>query len=370
MSFDSGTASFQIFNIDTLVAPGDLVAQLAAHAAPPIETLGSEPISGWVSPRHLLDREITEDTCISASYVRADLMKAERKIPASLLKAYCKIEEIAEMQARGVPYLNRQTRSDIKKQVTEKLLPDMPPTLTAIPMVFDTAQSRIYAEALTEKQQDAFCVNFNKATHLSPAALTPESAAMRLKQVDFRDIPPQCFSPDTAVTVTANNIGMDFLTWLWFYWETSGGTLHIPRADSIPLGFMLEGPAIFYLEAEGAHETALRKGMPLMSREAKTVLEGGKKLRKINLVIARGDEVFSATVDGMDFGFRSLKFPKSEIPYEPHTAFQERMAGIQLFTDAFYGLYEIFLSQISDGPTWTNVLAEIKQWITHRKTFF
>lgn len=369
MSFESGNISFRVYDVDTSTTASELIPQFADHVAPPIDTLGSQPISGWVTPRFILDRDINEDTCVSGGYVRAELMKAELKIPNSLLKAYCKMEEIAEMQARGVPYLNRQTRADIKKRISEELLPKMPPTLTSIPMVFDTSTSRLYAEAISETQQDAFCVNFNKTTRLSPVALTPETAAMRMKQVDFRDIPPQCFSPDPAISITANNIGMDFLTWLWFFWETTDATFRIGHgADTPPFALMLEGPAVFFLEGEGAHETALRKGMPLISREAKTVLECGKKLRKVKLVIAQGDAMYSATIDALDFSFRCLKLPKPETPYEPQTAFQERMAGIQTFTNAFYHLYGLFLDQIGDGTKWMKTVSEMKAWITSRKT--
>lgn len=369
MPFDNGPVSFRVYELDSLLAPDELIGGLANHAAPPIESLGAQPITGWVSPRHLLDRELTVDTCVSGGYVHADLMKAERKIPTSLLRAYCKMEEIAEMKARGVPYLNRQTRADIKHRITEELQPTMPPTLSAISMAVDPGRARVFVEALTEKQQDAFCVGFNRATKQSPISMTPEHAAMRLKHVDFRDLPPQCFSPDPSVTITANHIGMDFLTWLWFHWETGGGTLTLDGAGSQPVGFMLEGPAVFRLEAEGAHETTLRKGMPLLSREAKTVLECGKKVQKIKLTLARGDQPYSATVDGVDFAIRSLKLPPSDAPYEPHTAFQERMAGIQFFTDAFYRLYETFLSAITDAQEWPGVIKEMKKWISSRKTF-
>ena len=369
MSFESGNISYRVYEIDTTPTPAELVLQFAEHVAPPIETLSTQPISGWVSPRFILDRDINEDNCISRGYVRADLMKAELKIPNSLLKAYCKIEELAEMQARGVPYLNRQTRADIKKRISEELLPKMPPTLTSIPVVIDTANRRIFAEALSETQQDAFCVNLNKTTRLSPVALTPETAAMRLKQIDFRDIPPQCFSPEPDISITANNIGMDFLTWLWFFWETTNGSFRMDNSvGTPPMAFMLEGPAIFFLEGDGAHETALRKGMPLISREAKTVLECGKKLRKVKLVIAQGDAMYSATIDAMDFSFRSLKLPKPETAYDPATAFQDRMAGIQTFTNSFYHLYSLFLDQIGDGEKWTKTLAEMKDWIKSRKT--
>ena len=159
---------------------------------------------------------------------------------------------------------------------------------------------------MSEKQIDAFCVNFKKATGASAIQLTPEIAAMRLAHIDHRELSPQSFSPDPEVRITAHSLGMDFLTWLLFFWETGKQTFTIDgNYGSHEYSMMMEGPAVFFLEGEGAHETALRKGMPILSREAKTALEAGKKLRRINLTIARGDYVYAAAVDGLDFGFRS-----------------------------------------------------------------
>ncbi|MDD4060593.1 MAG: recombination-associated protein RdgC [Kiritimatiellae bacterium] len=367
MPFDTGSISCRLYDIDESL-DASVIEEFAVNVVAPIETLGAQPLSGWVSPRHLLDREITRESCLLGSFVRADLLKAELKIPRTLLKAYCKIEEIAEMKARGVPFLNRQTRAEIKKRVEEDMLPRMPPTLTAVAMALDLSRRRIYIDGMSEKQQDAFCAAFRKTTRVAPVPIIPESAAMRLREIDVRQFAPQCFSPDPEVTSTANNVGMDFLTWLWFFCEVRGG-LFRTAAGAPEFAAMLEGPAVFFLEGEGAHETSLRRGMPLVSREAKTAMESGKKLRSVKLTLASGKAMYSATVDGIDFGFRGIKLPKSETPYEPEAAFLERMSGMQTYTDAFLHLYGIFLDELSAPAKWRKTLAEIKTWISNRPAY-
>ena len=96
MPFDTGSISCRLYDIDESL-DASVIEEFAVNVVAPIETLGAQPLSGWVSPRHLLDREITRESCLLGSFVRADLLKAELKIPRTLLKAYCKIEEIAEM---------------------------------------------------------------------------------------------------------------------------------------------------------------------------------------------------------------------------------------------------------------------------------
>ena len=364
MPFESGSISCRLYDIDERFE-ASIIESFADDAVAPIETLAAQPISGWVSPRHLLDRDINREVCLLGHFVRTDLLKAELKIPRSLLKAYCKIEELAEMQARGVPFLNRQTRAEIKKRVEEELLPKMPPTLTAVSMALDLSRQRIYTDAMSEKQQDAFCAAFRKTTRAVPVPLIPETAAQRLRNLDTRQFDATCFSPDAEVASTANNIGMDFLTWLWFFCEARGG-LFKTETGAEEFAAMLEGPVVFFLEGEGAHETALRKGMPLISREAKTAMEGGKKLRSVKLTLARGKANYTATVDGIDFGIRGLKLPKPETPYEPEAAFIERMSGVQTFTDAFLHLYGLFLDERASPKTWQKTVAEIKDWIRNR----
>ena len=71
--------------------------------------------------------------------------------------------ELAVMQAEGWPYVKRDKQIEIKKMVTERLLPDMPPALTGIPMVYDAVEKLIYAGAMSEKQIDALTINFEAA---------------------------------------------------------------------------------------------------------------------------------------------------------------------------------------------------------------
>ena len=86
MPFETGSVTFRAFDVESPLKT-DVVAGFADAVAPPIDSLSSEPISGWVSPRFLFDLEITQDTAVSGGYVRTDLMKAERKVPPSLLRA-------------------------------------------------------------------------------------------------------------------------------------------------------------------------------------------------------------------------------------------------------------------------------------------
>ncbi len=359
MAFDSGSVSFRLFYLQHSYDSG-LIDGFAQHAAPPISSLNRDPISGWVTGRHLFDREITEEKCLFGPYLHAQFMRAEKKVPASLLRAYVKMEEDVELRARESEYLPRAVKAEVKQRVTESLLPGMPPTLTSIPVVVDFRNDMLLAGAMSDKQIDTLSPVFKETAGTLPILLTPETAAIRRKQINANDLEPVSFSPDTAlVPPNECTLGMDFFTWLWFIWEKEGGVFHLP--DGREAGFMLEGPITFFREGQGAHEAVLRKGTPLNSREAGTALYCGKKLKRAKVVIAQNDNVFSATLDS-DFAFRSLKLPKGE-QAEPAGKFEERMLFVETFWTAWLALFDRFLDLRTDPARWPDTLEAMRQWI-------
>lgn len=361
MAFDSGSISFRLFYLQQSYGSG-LIDAFAQHVAPPITSLNRDPLTGWVTGRHLFDREITDATCVFGPYLHAQLMRAEKKVPASLLRAYVKLEEDLELRAREAEFLPRAVKAEVKQRVTESLLPSMPPTLTSIPVVIDFRNDLLLAGAMSDKQIDTLSPVFKETAGSLPILLTPETAAIRRKQLNANDLEPVSFSPDaTLEPPIEGTLGMDFLTWLWFAWEKEGGVYHLP--DGREFGIMLEGPLTFFREGQGAHEAVLRKGAPLNSREAGTALLCGKKLKRAKVVIAHNDEVYSATMDA-DFAVRSLKLPKGE-QTEPASKFEERMLFVETFWSAWLSLYDRFLDLRTDPDQWPKTLAAMRQWIAH-----
>ena len=361
MAFDSGSVSFRLFYLQQSYDSG-LIEAFARNAAPPLASLNRDPISGWVTGRHLFDRDITEEKCVFGPYLHAQFMKAEKKIPASLLRAHVKMEEDIELRAREAEYLPRAVKAEIKQRVTDALLPGMPPTLSSIPAVVDFRNDLLIAAALSDKQIDTLSPVFKETAGTLPILLTPETAALRRKQINANDLEPVSFSPDDSLELPhESTLGMDFFTWLWFVLEKEGGVYHLP--DGREFGVMLEGPLTFFREGQGAHEAVLRKGTPINSREAATALVCGKKLKRAKVVIGQGDAVFSATLDA-DFAFRSLKLPKGE-QEDAIGRFQERMLAIETFWSAWLSLYDRFLDLRTDKKQWPKTLDAMRQWISH-----
>jgi hypothetical protein len=362
MSLESGSVSYRMFYIQPGL-PRDAISRFASDALPPIDTLSSGEIHGWVTGRHLLDRHITDDSSIVAGYLRLTLAKAEKKIPAALLKAECKMEELAELQARGIAFLKRTERSEIKKQVTERLQPNMPPTLTGIDFVCEQDGDVLYATATSDKQIDALTLAFRQSTGVDLIPVTPLTVAAKERRTDLRDLPPTSFAPDLEDDAAENLIGRDFLTWLWYFSEACGG---LATLDCGEFAVAIEGPLSFMYEGAGAHETVLRKGMPIVSAEAKTALTSGKKLRRAKVTFARGEEVWSLTLDADELVCRGVQLPKGE-NLDAASRFQDRVLAMHTLKDIITGFYNRFLDERLNPQEWKAIRENIHKWVTTRK---
>jgi len=355
MSFESGSVSLRLFYVPKPL-PDDVLERFAEHTIGSVDTLRDEEIHGWVGPRHLLDREISEATAMPGGYLRLTLTQAQRKIPAALLRAECRIEEMVWMAAEQRDYVNRQTRSEIKKEVTEKLLPQMPPTLKGVDFVYDRPHSMLYCTAMSEKQLDAFLINFSAVTGVQLLAADPAAMAWQLAQSRVDSWHSLGFAADQWADCAP---GREFLMWLWFISEAKGGEVNLP--ESGPFSMLVEGPLQFDQEEQG--ETVIRKGEPMISAETRAALLSGKKLRRAKLTLARGEEIWNCTLDADEFIFRGLKLPKTEA-YDVLGKFTERMEFLEQFRTAFGELYKQFVEQREKNAG--ELRAEMREWIRTR----
>lgn len=363
MAFEQGSVGFRMLVFPRSL-PEDAVERFAQHTAPPLTGGGSGSLSGWVTGRHLLDRQINEETAHYGGWLRLTLLLAERKIPASLLRAECRMEELALQAAEGKAFLNRNQRAEIKKAVTDRLLPTMPPQLKGLAFVHRPEDPTVYTDALPTGACDRLCARFQSTLGFAPHPLTPEAAALLRKRIDTADWHPTSFSPEVDDGEMEVKPGREFLTWLWFLAETAEDKPVVEGHGEIDL--LIEGPLTFEHEGQGAHVITLRNGQPMTSAEAKTCLLSGKKLRQARLSLTQGDQVWSCTVDADGFAFRGLRLPESREASLPVARFQERMILLETFRDLFLGLYDAFLAERKTASAWKQTQQALHRWVVER----
>lgn len=364
MPFDRGSMSFRMLELPRGF-PADWVDRFAREAARSLDAVGADPQRGWVTGRHLLDANITEESAMTAGWIQLALRQAERKVPSALLQAECRMEELAVMAAEGKPYLKAKARAEIRHGVTERLLPDMPPQLKAIPFVYQPGSDHLYAAALPVAQLDVLNAAFAATLGFGGEPALPEVLGMKMRRVDLRDLPGTSFSPEMEEEAMEAAPGREFLTWLWFKSDSQNGRLALTEGRE--LGVLIEGPLLFLHEGRGAHAALLKKGEPVNSLEAKTCLLGGKKLKEAKITFALDEETqWAFGFEADQFLVRSLKLPQGEGSLDSISRFQERMMHLEQWREIFLDLFGAFLDARTDAARWKTVTADIRDWVKGR----
>ncbi len=364
MSFDQGSVSFRICYLPEPL-PEDFLERFAAMAAGPLQDVKDEPAWGWVSGRHLLEDRIDEETCKLGAYYHLCLRQAERKIPTSLLNAECRIIELNRMAESGLERLPRKEKKDIKAEVQERLLPEMPPQISGIDVVLDKNENYIYTSACSPRQMDLLLGFFNKTLGFEPIPLSLENLADDILEINAHQVPLFNLSPDLPDAGDTGTLGENFLTWLWYYQESNHGQL--PPSQMGEFSFLLDGPLQLVAEGNGALESNIRKGAPTISAEAKAALQVGKKLRRAKLVFARNQgEEWSFTLDVNDFVFKSAKLPEGE-SMDRIGIFEERMENLYILRSLMFAIFQRYLKELSDAQKAQKYQENAKKWIAKRE---
>lgn len=347
--------------------PEDTIERFQAYVGQSLEYVNDEPQWGWVSPRHLLDCNISEDTCKIAGFYHLCLRQAERKVPNSLLNAECRMVEYNRMAETGVQRISKKERKEIKEEVRKRLISEMPPTLSGMYVAIDPVEKLLFTTATSQHSMDIFLGMFNKTFGFEPIPLSPEVVAAEFYAIDPAQVPSVRISPNAKADTEDEEatLGKNFLTWLWFFQEVQGGIL--PANKLGEFGMMIDGPLTLVSEGSGAFESVLRKGTPTISAEAKASLMVGKKLKQAKFVLAKdANSEWSCTLDADTFTFRGLKLPEGDA-MDPEAIFEERMTNLFIFHSVFFGLFEKYLKEMTNPQKLEEYKSKAREWVANRQ---
>ncbi len=362
MSLERGSFSFRIFKLKAPL-PHNILNAFEMHSMPPLNTVSEEPVVGWVGGRHLMDIPISEENAYTAGYLKMTLLTAQKKIPPSLLKAQCKMEELMVLKETNKPFLSRTERSEIKQDVSTRLLEQMPVSLRGISFVLVESANVIYADCISLLATDLFKTFFIKTTQETPIMITPEVLAAEVAKVNVQHWQPVCFSPQKGASATSVFVGREFLMWLWFYSEVRTGIFKTEKSGEI--GIMLNGPIVTAGE-RGIEEIILRGTSSLHAPEIKASLLSGKTIKRANIIIALPNKIrFTFTLDADTFVIKSFKIEGEEIKAKNlEEQFHNRIEFLETFRHIFYELFEKFVKERNNKSNWHELVANIQEWIT------
>lgn len=362
MSFENGPLNVTLFSLPQDL-PEDYIERFGAHCAGNLDSVKDEPQVGWTSGRCVLDSVIDSAAIHWNGLIYINLRKAERRIPSSMLKAWCQQEELVRMRADNRTFLSPKQKKAIREDIIGKHLMSIPPTISSIPVVIDRANSALYLGAGSPVQVDLFMEYFLKTFQFEPLWVNPEFYCDTEFKTHADTLPIIEFS-ERADGETVP--GRDFLTWLWYYSEQeTGGALAVP--DIGECVFTIEGPLTFALagEADGAAENTLRNGhSPLRAAEAKAALKVGKKLKKAKFYLELDDKVWQGMFDADNFAFGGMKLPEGE-EMKTDDAFEERIEFLNTFRRALSAFFKKFVETLQ-SPDWEAESQKIRQWADDR----
>ncbi|HEB54425.1 MAG TPA: hypothetical protein ENI87_14330 [bacterium] len=139
-------------------------------------------------------------------------------------------------------------------------------------------------------------------------------------------------------------LGEEFLTWLWYRWETDGGEFTLTGGRVV--GVALDDFLAFAARTEDDTEQTLRRGLPTRTAEARTALQQGHRLRKARLLIAEGERQWTATLDAPTMTLAGVKLPEDAEECESEVdRTHDRAANWLALHEIVQGLYGTFLKE-------------------------
>jgi hypothetical protein len=367
MSFEQGTLTFRMMAMPRPFGM-DAVAAFAKDAAGSLDAADETPRRGWVTGRHLLDTAINEGSALYGGRFRLQLREIVRKVPTALLKAQCKLEEIAVCAANERTFLKASERAEIRQEVLERLLPKMPPSIKAYPFVYEPGAHHLYLGATAENAFDVF--NGALSSTLGFGGYVADAAwyANDLARISESDFAAENFAPEERRSAGGDeedaqaHFGREFLTWLWSEAESHDGDVDAGEAGKI--GVLVEGPLAFERAGNGAHSVVLSRGAPEVSAEAKTCLAAGKLLKSARLTFsADRDTAWRFQFDADGFVVRAMQMPKGEMRLDAASRFLDRMTVLDRWRDILLALYGRFLALRKDPAQWRKTAKKMREWV-------
>lgn len=139
-------------------------------------------------------------------------------------------------------------------------------------------------------------------------------------------------------------LGEEFLTWLWFRWETEGGEFHLPGGRVV--GIALDDFLSFAAPSEDETEQTLRHGLPTRTEEARTALRQGRRLARARMIVAEGPRQWTVTIDGKTLRLAGSKLPEDAEECESETdRTADRAANWFALHELVQSLYGMFLRE-------------------------
>lgn len=159
---------------------------------------------------------------------------------------------------------------------------------------------------------------------------------------------------------TTRFLGGEFLLWLWFSRDVTGGEIHVDGRGTLVVS--LETQLALADPVADRERVAIRGADPFGGAEAAEALATGKLPRKVGLRIVFEQNEWVATLDSNTLALAGVKLPASSSQAEEEL-FYERVQRLAEIHELVQALYAQFMS-VRLSPSWESELAPaLRRWV-------
>ncbi|MGC8658616.1 MAG: hypothetical protein ACP5U1_06030 [Desulfomonilaceae bacterium] len=163
-------------------------------------------------------------------------------------------------------------------------------------------------------------------------------------------------------------LGREFLTWLWFKAELTGGAIELPDGKIIEVIF--NDRMTLDLTDVDTPQTVSIKGEFSGLREGLAAIREGKKIEEARITVKTAENEYSMLLKGTWLSFGSLRTPRTA-PLEEgenedgEAAFLEKISLIEEGVGLVDSLFAYFISTRLADDWETREISKIRKWASY-----
>lgn len=369
MSLLSGGLSLVRFKIKHKISVEEVVKGLNSFKAHEALTYEKSENFGWAVIDNFLETHFKTSKIDFNDFYLFSVRHTFKKVPSSLLKAYCLQEEQKRLVATKKEALTRFEKSEIRNEIRARLFEEQPIEYKVYDCMLEIKSGVLYFSGTSKKIKEEFIKLFELSFDVTPLFLDASGLASQiLKQVDFKALKQKLPSLYTPIKTAENKeielenfLGGDFLTWLWYQIEEKQKEFTVEEQK---VGILLDDFLVLrnpINSSMDALENTFKNGIPSSCSEAAAALYSGKKLYQAKVEVATKEAVWAFKFFSEKFSLNGIRLPALD-PDSELDALEERLEKIG---ELFLILDTVFVLFLEDylGDEWGAVEASIRKWV-------
>lgn len=377
MGFTAGRVTFVRFRVlgesPLPFAPEQLEA-VGSHAIGRHTVEGADGVTfGWSGGDHVLDETFSFEKNVLGDALHLGVRIDSQPIPGDLLRAYSRIELDARAAGNPSGRPTKAQRQEAKEAALQRAQAEAADgrfrRRKLVPALWDGLTQTLYAGTTSAAALDRITSLFRDTFGRLLEPVTAGSLAReRVGEAAIDSTPPMTLHAGDAPATIAwaeaeparrDDLGNEFLVWLWHTLQGGDGTIALP--DGSEAAVMLAKTLTLDCPLGQTGSDTLRDEGPARLPEAFRALQSGKLPRKVGLILARQGQQFDLTLQAETWAVSGLALPKPE-DAAAEDARLARVESLRQAVDTLDLLYEAFLRR-RVSPDWMADLGSIRRWL-------